>query len=310
MAPELAPELAVELAPAKINLFLHVTGRRADGYHLLDSLVVFSDIGDRLTGILADRPGLQLTGPMAAGLEAGAPADNLVWKAAEAVTAFRGDRGHTAKAALLTLEKHLPVASGIGGGSSDAAAAIRLLTGLWSLPARAGVLHELALGLGADVPVCLAARPTRMGGIGEVLAPAPEMPDMPAVLVNPGVAVPTGAIFKALDLAACADHPAPEMPERFTDLRSLTAFLAETRNDLEAPAKALAPEISSCLDSLQGTDGVLLARMSGSGATCFGVYPEAETAERAAAALIAAHPDWWVKAGMFWGRPMPTRLGV
>lgn len=267
-------------APAKINLSLHVTGQRPDGYHLLDSLVVFADVGDRVG--LSDTAGLQVTGPYGGAVPAGG--DNLVMRAARLMTADAG----------LSLEKNLPPASGIGGGSSDAAAALRVLAKALGkpLPPRAD-----ALRLGADVPVCLQAASVRMQGVGDTLDPV-TLPPVWAVLVNPGLEVPTPHVFRAL---ACKNNAAmPDIPA-LADAVALAAWLGGTRNDLEDPALCIAPAIGGVLAALRGVQSCLLARMSGSGATCFGLFPDKQTAASAAAALRDAHPGWWV---------VPTRLGV
>jgi 4-diphosphocytidyl-2-C-methyl-D-erythritol kinase len=257
-------------APAKINLTLHVTGRRDDGYHLLDSLVVFADIGDRIT-LSPGRGGLTLTvtGPMAAGVPSGN--SNL---------ALRAARLAGAADLSITLEKHLPAAAGIGGGSSDAAAVLRAL----------GAIDADALALGADVPVCLPARSARMSGIGEVVAPLTGIPPLPAVLVNPGVAVPTAAVFAGLQ---CHDHAAMPPIPGFAGVADCAAWLATQRNDLEPPALKLAPAIGQVLAALRDS-GALLARMSGSGATCFGLYKDPDAARAAASTLAANRHEWWV----------------
>lgn len=276
--------MAVEaFAPAKINLSLHVTGRRGDGYHLLDSLVIFADIGDRLHLAPSPEISLAVTGPRAAGVPA--DADNLVWKAAALMGA--GVRG-----AAITLEKHLPAAAGLGGGSSDAAATLRALAALWgvALPPASAIL-----ALGADVPVCLAPAPVRMRGIGEHVTPAPELPALGLVLVNPGVDVPTGAVFAALPCRA--NQPMPKALPRWPDSAALAQWLGAQRNDLEAPARALAPPIEVALAALNGTQGCQIARMSGSGATCFGLFPGRAAARAAALAISRAEPGWWVAAG-------------
>ena len=268
------------LARAKVNLALHVVGRRADGYHLLDSLVVFADVGDRIT--VAPGQGLRLTvtGPQGGGLAA--DDDNLCLRAARAMAG---------PGAQITLEKHLPVASGIGGGSADAAATLQALARLWRVP-----LPDAAavLALGADVPVCLAGRPARMEGVGEVLSLLPPLPAAWLVLVNPGVAVSTPAVFRALERRDNARLPAT-LP-RLATHGELAAFLMMQRNDLEAPAMALAPVIGQVRSALSAQSGCLMARMSGSGATCFGLFPDALNAAAAAAALRQAQPGWWVKA--------------
>jgi 4-diphosphocytidyl-2-C-methyl-D-erythritol kinase len=260
-----------------------VLGRRTDGYHLLDSLVVFAATGDVLHAAPAEALTLAVTGPFAAGLAA--ESDNLVLRAARALAAAAG----IVPGAHLTLDKRLPVASGIGGGSADAAAALRLLARLWQVaPASA----ELALSLGADVPVCLHGRPTRMGGVGEALAPAPRLPPCGLVLVNPGVAVATPAVFRARN----GPFSAPlALPAGWADAAALAADLANMRNDLEAPAAMLEPAIGVVLAELRALPGVLLARMSGSGATCFALLATAAAAEAAAARV--ARPGWWVWGG-------------
>ncbi len=275
-----------EPAPAKVNLFLHVLGRRADGYHLLDSLVAFADVADRLAVAPAAGLSLEIGGEFGAALAA--EPDNLVLRAARALAAGAG----IAPTGRLRLDKTLPVASGIGGGSADAAAALRLLARWWNLPSDAANLAAIAARLGADVPVCLANRPARMGGIGEKLGPAPSLPRCGLVLVNPGVPVATAAVFRARTGAFSA--PA-KLPERWTDAAAMAADLACCRNDLEPPARALCPAIDFALTALAATPHCLLARMSGSGAPCFGLFPTPAKAAVAAAAL--ARPGWWCWGG-------------
>jgi len=258
-------------APAKINLTLHVTGQRADGYHLLDSLVVFADVGDQLTCRLGEMS-LAVSGPMAQGVPVGP--SNLVFRAAELMGAQ----------ATITLEKHLPAAAGIGGGSSDAAAALRLLA---DLTGRA--VPDQGLSLGADVPVCMLARAGFMRGIGEEVTPV-DLSPLHAVLVNPGVPVPTGAVFGGL---ASKDNAPMEALPTGISADQLLAWLSRQRNDLEAPAIAAQPVIADVLQTLRES-GAGLARMSGSGATCFGLYPDSKKAAHAALAL--ARPGWWVQA--------------
>ncbi len=255
-------------APAKVNLALHVTGRRADGYHLLDSLVMFAGVGDVVHLSRADEISLRVTGPRAAGVPE--DASNLCWKAA----------ARFGEGVAITLEKHLPAAAGIGGGSSDAAAVLR---GMEHLYGRDCGFDTVTLG--ADVPVCMGGRAARMAGIGEEITPF-DMPALQAVLVNPGVEVPTGAVFSGLERR---DNPglAPLPSGDWLD------WIAAQRNDLEAPARAGQPVIGDVLSAL---GDALLARMSGSGATCFGLYPDAGAAQAAAERIAAAHPDWWVVA--------------
>lgn len=277
------------LARAKINLALHVTGRRADGYHLLDSLVAFADLGDLVTVEPADRLSLRITGPMAAGLSAGG--DNLVLRAALAIQAGQaGQGGHLGQGAAIMLDKHLPIASGIGGGSADAAATLQALVALWgcALPG-----PQAVLALGADLPVCLSGRPARMTGIGEVLTPL-ALPHAHLVLVNPGFGLATALVFRALTRR---DNPAlPPPPPALPDAAALADYLRLCRNDLEPPARRLAPGIDAVLAALSAQDGCLLARMSGSGATCFGLFARADRADVAARTLSGDHPGWWVRA--------------
>ncbi|MCB2115930.1 MAG: 4-(cytidine 5'-diphospho)-2-C-methyl-D-erythritol kinase [Rhodobacteraceae bacterium] len=274
--------MAIEVfAPAKVNLALHVTGQRDDGYHLLDSLVVFAGVGDRVTVAEAQGLSLTVTGPEGAGLDAGE--DNLVMRAARAFGAGRG--------AAIALEKSLPVASGIGGGSADAAATLRALSVLWDLPLPG---PEAVLALGADVPVCLAGHPARMRGIGETVTRGPGLPrGLAIVLVNPRVPVSTPAVFRALarkDNAAIAD-----MPPGFARASGLAEWLGRQRNDLEPPAVALVPDIGAALAAMTNA-GARVPRMSGSGATVFGLFDDLPAARVAEAALRRAHPRWWIAA--------------
>lgn len=259
-----------ELAAAKLNLTLHVTGRRADGYHLLDSLVVFLQAGDVVT--VSDGPlSLALSGPFAAGLTQ--DPDNLCLRAARLA----------GREVAIGLEKNLPVASGIGGGSADAAAVLRALDARPDHPET----------LGADVPVCLIGRPTRMQGLGEILTPLPRLPDLHLVLVNPRLGLSTPAVFQAL--ARRDNPPMPATLPHFSDSAALVAFLAGCRNDLQAPALALLPQIAECLTALDAA-GAQLSRMSGSGATCFGLFADAAQARAARDRIAAARPGWWVVA--------------
>ncbi|MDR7123279.1 4-(cytidine 5'-diphospho)-2-C-methyl-D-erythritol kinase [Pseudotabrizicola sp. 4114] len=272
----MATDTVEEFAPAKINLSLHVTGQRADGYHLLDSLVVFANVGDRLSLRADDRLSLQITGPQAAALPV--QDDNLVLRAARLMR----------MTAAITLDKQLPVASGIGGGSADAAATLRALArlGQCARPQDADVL-----ALGADVPVCLHGHAVRMQGVGEVLTPVPPLPEAWLVLVNPGVAVSTPQVFQGM--TDKTNTPMPEMP-RLPSVTALAAFLQAMRSDMEASASALAPVIGAVRLALGAQHGCLLARMSGSGATCFGLFADGPTAQAAARELRAAQPEWWV----------------
>jgi len=278
---------AAEPAPAKINLYLHVLGRRSDGYHELDSLVAFAAVGDALHIEPADELDLAVTGPFAAQLAA--EPGNLVLRAARALARAAG-RVPTGR---LVLNKRLPVASGLGGGSADAAAALRLLTRHWRL-GEAGIAAAAAIApaLGADVPVCLASQTSRMSGIGEHLAPVGRLPPCGIVLVNPGFAVATADVFRT---RTGAYSVAAQLTPGWTDIAALVAELRQTCNDLAAAAIALHPPVETVIAAIAATGGCLLARMSGSGATCFGLFRTAGQAEAAATAL--ARPGWWVWGG-------------
>ncbi len=276
-------------APAKINLYLHVTGRREDGYHLLDSLVGFVAIGDRITVAAAPRLEFTLTGPFAPALAESDPNTNLAVRAARALAATTGRE----LACRIILEKNLPLASGIGGGSSDAAATLLALAMLWDLPSTALPLAEIARGLGQDVVACLYRRSCYFRGIGDVVASGPELPPCGVLLVNPDVQVPTPAVFKAR--GGKFSQPAPLTPPR--DLADLTEQLRARRNDLYEPAVQLVPVIADCLSAVAAAPGCMLARMSGSGATCFGLFADVAQADAARLALAARQPGWWVAAG-------------
>lgn len=275
--------MPTEAAPAKINLFLHVTGRRPDGYHLLDSLVVFAPIGDLITAEPSDTLALTLDGPFAATLQS--DPDNLVLRAARALATHANIPPNI----HLRLTKNLPIASGIGGGSADAAATLRLLARLWHLPPPPS---SLALALGADIPVCLANTPARMQGIGESLAPAPGLPEFGLVLVNPGIAVPTPAVFKA---RTGPFRPPATLPSSWPSATAMAQSLADTANDLEPPAITLSPVIADVLEALNAQPATLLARMSGSGATCLALCPTATDATAIAQKL--ARTGWWTWGG-------------
>jgi len=274
-----------EFAPAKINLYLHVVGRRPDGYHLLDSLAVFAGVGDRLTVSPSDGLTLSVTGPFTGGLAD--EADNLVLRAAQRLA----DRAGIVPTGALALEKNLPVASGIGGGSADAAATLRLLSRFWGLPTIG--LAEIALGLGADVPVCLAGQPALMAGIGDVLAQAPRLPELGIVLVNPGVAVSTQAVFR--ERTGPFSEPFGLAEQVWRDAAGFVAALQATHNDLELPARRLAPVIGDVQEAVAAAPACLLARMSGSGATCFGLFRTPEEASEAA--RLIGRDGWWVWGG-------------
>ena len=279
-------------APAKINLALHVVGRRADGYHLLDSLVAFATSGDRITVEPASEDAFTVSGPYAAGVPV--DAGNLVLRARDAL---RSRIGSAAFPVRIHLEKNLPIASGIGGGSSDAAATLKALSALWQAELPQADLAALGLSLGADVPMCLHAQPARITGIGETIAPIGTLPDLPAVLVNPGVAVSTPAIFK--QLTTRDNPPLPPQPDTVAPQAWLD-WLRATRNDLQPPAIAVAPVIAEVLRDLTNT-GASFARMSGSGATCFGLFATQAEADAAAAQLLLHHPQWYVQATLLKG---------
>ena len=281
-------EESSEFAPAKVNLALHVTGRRGDGYHLLDSVVVFLALGDRLHVAPAKGLTLAVTGPQGPGV----PVDgNLVLKAAAALAQAAG---RPCPGASLTLDKHLPTAAGLGGGSSDAAAALRTLNRLWGVGLDTAELMRLGETIGADVPVCVAPTAARMTGIGERVAPLPTLPQVHLLLVNPGCSLATAAVFAGL---TDPENPGlPELPGRWQGVSHLVDYLAGCRNDLAAPAIAAAPAIQEVLVALAAEPQCLLARMSGSGATCFGLFATAEDAARASARLARQHPVWWVAA--------------
>jgi 4-diphosphocytidyl-2-C-methyl-D-erythritol kinase len=277
-------------AAAKLNLFLEITGRRADGYHELQSLVAFADFGDRLWFEPAAVFALKITGPFAQSLAAGARQDNLVLKAASWLRA----RVRHGDAQAITLEKNLPVAAGIGGGSADAAAALRALAVAWEIDPSSLDCAQLARDLGADLPVCLLGRPCLVSGVGEKLAPAPRLPKLWLLLANPRLPLSTGAVFNAYSppYSEAAGWPASDL-----DLPAFVDALKTRRNDLEAPARSLLPEIGELLGSLQELPGCLLARMSGSGPTCFGLFARRSEAEAGAAHLQVAHPGWWLCSG-------------
>lgn len=285
-----------EKAHAKINLYLHVTGRRDDGYHLLDSLAIFAASGDELTASTAHSLGaqpddvtLEIDGPFAEGLAD--CDDNLILRAARSVKRVR--TSGSASALHLKLTKNLPVASGIGGGSADAAAALRIMAAHWEVDK--AQIPALARDLGADVPVCLAQRPARMRGIGEALSAAPAMPPFHLLLVNPGVAVSTPAIFTSWR----ADHgrfrQEVKLPPAWPDLDALISFLNQTSSDLQDPARANYPIIDQVLTLIASLPACRMARMSGSGATCFGIF--ADAGEAAQAARHCRAKGWWAEAG-------------
>ena len=275
-------------APAKVNLTLRIAGRRKDGFHELDSLVVFSDIVDELSLDPARGRGLEVHGPLRA--ECGPSADNLVLKAAAALAA----RVFDLKIGHFSLIKRIPVAAGLGGGSSDAAAALRLLAEANGVPLDDPRLQDAARATGADVMVCLDPRPRIMRGVGEQLSAPFQLPALPAVLVNPGVALPTKDVFAAFDPEQAAYRPSSGPPS-LNARDELFAFLQAQPNDLEPAAISLRPVIGDVLAAMRDIPSCKLSRMSGSGATCFGLFEDREAAAAAAHNLRAAHPGWWVE---------------
>ena len=275
-----SPRSVRVFAPAKINLTLHVTGQRDDGYHLLDSLVTFASVGDVLTATLGAGEGLTVSGPFAGQV----PTDdtNFIHKV---VSHFQFEAPLS-----FHLEKNLPVASGIGGGSADAGACIRALVALNGGQGALSVAEMMKIG--ADLPMCVAAQPARVRGVGEILEPRQALPELHLVLVNPGVAVSTPEVFAALASRQNAPMtPMPDGPDRFGQ------WLAAQRNDLQDAAIGIAPEIARVLDALRSIPGCRLARMSGSGASCFGIFDTVQNAALAADHLSRAQPHWWVAAG-------------
>lgn len=287
----------VEEGRAKVNLSLRVVGRRADGYHDLESVVAFADCADRLTLDPGGELRLATTGPLAAAC--GETSDNLVFKAAKLLA----DAVPDLKLGAFALDKVLPVAAGIGGGSADAAAALRLLARLNNLSLDDPRLQEVALATGADVPVCLLSRACDMTGVGEQLLPL-ALPSMPCVMVNPRVPVATKDVFRELGLrngellvGATDVLEAAAWPDEGGSISDWVEVLDTVANDLEAPAMRIEPVIGKVLGALRVSAGVKLARMSGSGATCFAIYGTSEEAHAAAEKIRRDHPGWWVHAG-------------
>jgi 4-diphosphocytidyl-2-C-methyl-D-erythritol kinase len=291
-------------APAKVNLFLHVGAPGADGYHPVCSLMMFADVGDTVSIKVHGGLRFSVDGLFASGLGAGG--DNLVIRARDALLSAVGGRGATPD---LVLHKGLPIASGLGGGSSDAAATLRLIRDTLALNLDDGALAEIGRPMGADMAACLRARPVVGTGRGDVLSPPPPLPDLDVVLVNPARPSPTGAVYRAYDGAVAAQGAnAPAWPSRFAGARDVAAFLATTRNDLQTPAAALEPTIGEVLGRLAAEPETLLARMSGSGATCFALCADRANAVALAKRLELDHPEWWVRACKLGGadHPSPT----
>ena len=296
------PDAVTVFAPAKINLFLHVGNRRDDGYHALQSLVVFTTVGDEVQARRSDELSCSLSGPFSSSLSG--EQDNLMLRAARVLAVKTG----MTSGAQLSLTKNLPVASGIGGGSADAAATLRALWSIWGL-ARAGdevirtpmspsafrkrrEMFDAALEVGSDVPVCLLSSTAWMEGRGEIVYPLSDLPPVAMVLINPGIAVPTGSVFARLKHRTGAAEMIPHYAHSAVEL---VEYLKGARNDLEVPACEIAPPISAVLDALQHS-GAMLARMCGSGATCYGIFSNRSEADGAAQRLSAAQPSWWVSA--------------
>lgn len=290
MVESAAKAAVTEAAPAKVNLALHVTGRRPDGYHELESLVVFVDVADEVTARPTRADRLHVTGPFAAA--AGGGASNLVMRAVKAFRTRWPDR--LPDGLDIALTKNLPVAAGIGGGSADAAAMLRLLASIGGGDFPLAELRAVALTLGADVPACLLSRPCEVRGVGEIIHPLRGFPATYLVLVNPLIPVVTADVFRRLEQRD--NPPMPALPQPLTRPAQLGLWLAETRNDLEPAAIALVPAIGELLRDLHGLDGCALARMSGSGGTVFGLFGSAAQAHQAAHEMRAKHPQYWVAA--------------
>lgn len=286
--PAAARKVSVR-APAKLNLFLHVGDRRSDGYHALESLIVFAETGDTLEFTPGPKLTLKIAGPFGRALAR--DSDNLVLKAARALHA---KYPHEGQGAHIALEKHLPLASGLGGGSADAAASLRALNELWRLDLPEAELLDIAAEIGSDVPACLLSSPCWMEGRGERVTRLAPMPPFEVVLVNPGVAVPTGPVFAALNARSGVGAIAPPPP--LASVWDLVTYLADAGNDLEAPAGRFAPVIEDVLSALGHEPACVLAQMSGSGATCFGLFDGSVYAAGAAERIAQEHPHWWVKS--------------
>ncbi|MFP4313444.1 MAG: 4-(cytidine 5'-diphospho)-2-C-methyl-D-erythritol kinase [Alphaproteobacteria bacterium] len=283
-------------APAKINLFLHVTGKRADGYHTLESLISFANIGDTLTLSAAKEPALSMSGPFAksfkpAELDSSPQSKNLLMKALWGLSRLykRPPSFH------VLLEKNLPLSAGIGGGSADAAALIWGVLSQWGTPPDQDEFDQFLLSLGADTPVCLHSSAAFVSGIGDNIKKMEHIPEMPIVLVNPLKPCPTASVFKALEGQYC--QPV-SMPKHFNDAHDLSAFLKKQNNCLEKSAQDFVPDIENILNALRYANGCLLSRMSGSGASCFGLFDTTENAQKARHAIAEENPDWWAEDGI------------
>lgn len=281
-----------EDAPAKINLALHVTGQRDDGYHLLESLVVFTQFGDQISGHISDENSLTITGPFATEMNTCAAGDNLIIKARNALANYALSNDISTFPVALSCEKTLPIASGLGGGSADAAATLRLLKKLWQLDISNAELLFIALKLGADVPMCLNSTPLIAKGIGDEIETVSDLPRFALVLANPLVEVSTPKIFSKLKSKSNPHFDHAEMSDNLGDFITL---LNRSRNDLQAPAIETAPEIAQCLEALSSTEP-LFHRMSGSGASCFGIFKDLTGAQEACNTIKNQYPDWFITA--------------
>jgi len=282
--------MPARLAPAKVNLFLHVGPPAGDGYHPVCSLMVFADIGDRVAIELGEGS-LTVSGPFAKGL--GRESDNMIVRA---VRAFVAELGQPMAELKMALDKQLPVASGLGGGSSDAGAVLRLIRDVFAPQIDDARLERAAASLGADGAACLWGRPVIAEGVGERLSPAPGLPVLDAVLVNPGVPVSTPQVYRGLDASGrFGDVTPPPMPDAFESPQEVAAWLSMMSNDLEAPAVDAAPEVGTVLETLRGEPETLLARVSGSGGTCFALCADDIAAESLAERIEAMAPHWWVR---------------
>lgn len=274
-------------APAKVNLYLHVVGKRPDGYHLLDSLFAFTEFGDSLSVSEDETLSLEITGPFARNLPVSK--ENIVIQAAEKLAEALGIEPK----AKIILEKNLPVASGIGGGSSDAAAALKALTQLWAKPLPENALYSLALSLGADVPACLSAKAVQVSGIGEVIQQAPPLPESFILLVNPNRPVSTPAVFQKRSGNFSAADPLTKAPE---NMKEFIFQLGQRRNDLANAARLVEPAVDNVLKELENSGKALISRMSGSGGTCFALFDDQQGMEAYASFLKKKYPDWWIQS--------------
>lgn len=280
-----------EIARAKVNLYLHIKGKRDDGYHLLDSFAVFPEVYDRITVEPGKRLTLNIKGPFADQLNKEGPvSENLVIQAARKLQERLGEK----PGAKITLEKNLPIASGIGGGSADAAATLRALMRLWDTKPNVWRVSRLSKRVGADVPACMVSRPILMSGIGEELSVPPKLPRMFMLLVNPGKKVSTPKVFEGVNLRSVKVKKRPKVPAKFKGWDHFEKFLGEASNDLEASAKKIAPVIGDVLKELKKTQAPLLTRMSGSGATCFSLYRTENELNAARERIVGRQPKWWV----------------